>query len=486
MRGRKRQFSIGLVGFQSRSRCRENPLIATRGKMEREYYGQTTLSPLGAAALLPLCAVVLFAPRRGAIAAFLTSVCFISDAQRINVGGADLTPIRALIFFGVIRLLVRTEFRSVRWQTIDVLFILYVLCGFFAYASLYEFEAAAVIRRCGELYTYGGLYFLFRCWLRDREDVTSFAKCLAAIAIPCGVFFAAEWLTAWNVFSVFGGVRAITWVREGRLRCQGAFPHPILAGCFWAGAFPIVLSLVWQGRVSRLLAVLGLAGSLLVIAACNSSTPLLGMVAVAVAALLFPVRSHVRYVQAASIISLVIIHFIREKPVWHLLARVNVMGGSTGWHRYFLIDNAIKNFGEWWLLGTKSTAHWGHMMYDMTNQYLLEGVRGGVLSMVLFIAVLVCAFRQIGALIHDPRADRPALIQGWLVGASLFCHAWIFFSVSYFGQVPAIYWSTIAAAVACGVARRPCQKSAVRVIDWRCGAKNGPSAGPRRSSTSKT
>ena len=64
----------------------------------------------------------------------------------------------------------------------------------------------------------------------------------------------------------------------------------------------------------------------------------------------------------------VVIHFIREKPVWHLILRLSVITGGTGYHRYQLIDAFINNFSEWALAGTDGTAHWGWGLQDTTNQ----------------------------------------------------------------------------------------------------------------------
>jgi hypothetical protein len=423
-------------------------VMDTRGQIvSKEHIGQTTLSPIGAAVLLPLLAAVLFLSRRWAVAAFVAAVCFVSDAQRVTLAGLDFTPLRMLIAAGALRVLIRSEYAALRWKLIDTLFTCYALWGFAAYAMLYEFDPAALVRRAGEMYTYAGTYFLCRCWVRDAEDVAALGRTLAVLAVPSGLFFAAEWLTGRNVFSVFGGVSEFTGMRDGRLRCRGPFPHAILAGCFWAGACPLIASLFWRGIAERPLALVGLGGALLVIAACASSTPILALALIVAAASLYPLRGRMRVVQIGILLSLLAIHFVRDKPVWHLLGRVNVLGSSTGHHRYLLIDHAINNFAEWSPIGVKSTAHWGTQMFDVTNQYLLEGVRGGFAAMLLFTTVLYLAFRGVGRAVRA-KAGRANIVQAWLVGAALFGHAATFFSVSYFGQVPVIFWSTIAAAVA--------------------------------------
>ena len=433
----------------------------TRGQIiSEDYFGQTSLSPIGAAVLLPLLTMVAMMSRRWAVAAFVAAVCFVSDAQRISIGGADFTPVRMLIAVGVLRVLVRSEYTQLRWQTIDWLFAGYIVWGYLAYALQYGFEGAALVRRAGEMYTYAGIYFLCRSWLRDGEDVAAFARTLAVLAVPSGLFFAAEWVTGRNIFSVFGGVPELTGMRDGRLRCRGPFPHAILAGCFWAGAVPLMASLLWRGHAERLIGLMGIAGAMLVIAACASSTPVLALAAMCGAAALFPLRRQVRLFQIAVLLMLVTIHFAREKPVWHLFGRLNVLGSSTGFHRYRLIDAAIANFNEWALVGVKSTGHWGQQLFDVTNQYLLEGVRGGFLAMLLFLAVLAVAFRKIGKSVATGR-DRPAMLQTWFVGAALFGHAATFFSVSYFGQVPVIFWSTMAAAIAATQVCRSGRRGAV-------------------------
>jgi len=47
-----------------------------------------------------------------------------------------------------------------------------------------------------------------------------------------------------------------------------------------------------------------------------------------------------------------------ESPIWFLIGRLSAIIGGTGWARSELIDQAIKHFSEWWLLGTTYTAHW--------------------------------------------------------------------------------------------------------------------------------
>jgi hypothetical protein len=124
-----------------------------------------------------------------------------------------------------------------------------------------------------------------------------------------------------------------------------------------------------------------------------------------------------------------------KAPVWFLMARVGVFSGSTGYHRANLIDQAIRNFPEWWLIGTKSNAEWGYGLSDVTNQYVWEGINGGLLTLLLFIAIIAYCFKTIGQALrvaeHKSIGVRICL---WAMGAALFAHVITFLSVPYFDQ----------------------------------------------------
>jgi hypothetical protein len=80
-------------------------------------------------------------------------------------------------------------------------------------------------------------------------------------------------------------------------------------------------------------------------------------------------------------------------------------------------------------------------MRDATNQYVVEGLRGGLLTLVVFLSVLVFAFGNIGRSLKMPslarRRDRQWIC--WTAGVAMFVHAVTFFGVSYFGQMTVIF-----------------------------------------------
>jgi hypothetical protein len=74
----------------------------------------------------------------------------------------------------------------------------------------------------------------------------------------------------------------------------------------------------------------------------------------------WPLRRQMRPVRWVIVVTLVSLHLIMKAPVWALIARADVVGGSSSYHRYELIDAFIRRFDEWWLLGTKHADAWGY------------------------------------------------------------------------------------------------------------------------------
>ncbi len=407
-----------------------------------DYYGVTSLHPIGLLAVLILGYVLLVAPRRYVVLPMLIMACFIPSAQRLIVLGADFTLLRILVLFAWARLFLRNEFQGFSWNRLDTMVVAWKMSGTIVF-TIANGTLSAFINRCGWMFDGVGMYFFFRCALQNWSDLYSLFRYLTLISFPVAAAFLFESMTARNVFSVFGGVPAITFVREGKLRCQGAYSHAILAGCFWAGVAPWMLSTYHKN--GKLVVAGGLTCIMLIVSSCASSTPILACVFAVIGMLLYRVRSHMRLVRWGFLLTLIILHFARDKPVWHLISRVNVVGGSTGWHRFRIMDATINNFSEWWLWGETDPMSWGVWeMRDITNQYILEALRGGGATLLCYILMIGFAFSLVGkALRHLNEMPRERLVV-WSVGTALFVHVCIYFSVSYFGQIMMMWYLTLA------------------------------------------
>lgn len=413
--------------------------------MSQVFFNQTTLHPLGLAAIVILGCAMLLLPRRLALLPMIVMACFIAPAQRLVIFTLDFDLLRLMILFGWLRVLLKDEVRGMIWKPIDTAILAWGICGTIAYTILYG-TFAAIINRLGWMFDAVGMYFLFRWLIRDWSDLNWLIRGFIVVSLPVAAAFVVERMTSQNVFAIFGGVPAITLIREGRLRCQGAFAHPILAGCFWAALMPLFAAQWWIARKGKVWAMVGLFTSSVIVVTCSSSTPVAAVLFGILGACLFPLRSQMRLVRWGVVCTILGLHIVMKAPVWHLISRVDLVGGSTGWHRYHLIDQAINHVGEWCLIGTRSTAHWGGGLADVTNQYVLQAVQGGALKLCLFLAIIALAFGGIGQRRQMVEGQPERLVLIWAIGLSLFVHCMVFFAVSYFGQIHMLWYLTLAIA----------------------------------------
>ncbi len=337
-------------------------------------------------------------------------------------------------------------------------------------ATLLHTTLSAFILRLGLLYDAVGLYFLCRLIVRSFSDLRVFAQCAALISLPVAVMFLVEQSTGRNLFAIFGGVPEVTIVRAERLRCRGPFIHPILAGSFWAALMPLIGALWWYRGANRILALLGLTGAMVVVITCASATPLGGLLAGVVAATLFPVRRWFSQLRWGAVLGLIALQLVMVNPVWHLLARVRLVPQSTGWYRFKLIDEFIRHFDDWWLIGTESYSTWWFHNFDaITNEYILQGVEGGILTLGLFLAIIAVAFYAVGCTwrgearrhlrlrrltaprtpglrarrLRWGRESAGHLAMAWALGVALFIHCVVFIGVSNFGQTVLVWYLTL-------------------------------------------
>jgi hypothetical protein len=405
---------------------------------------QTVLHPLGLAAILILGAAMLIVPRRYSVWPLIIMACFIAPAQRIVIAGLDFNLLRIMVVFGWIRLFIKNETAGFVWRPIDTVIIAWASAATLTYTILMG-TGSAFVNRLGVSLDGVGTYFLLRCLLRNWDDLDNAIRGVILVSIPVAAAFLIENQTGRNAFAVFGGVPFITDEREGRLRCQGAFPHPIMAGCFWASLMPLIAVRWWAGPALRTGVVVGLGTSSIIVLCCASSTPVMAVLFGIGGMAMFFMRHHMRAIRWSLVALLLLLHLTMKAPVWHLISRINVVSGSTGWHRFHLINSAVEEFPNWWLLGTTTTEDWGAGLRDVTNQYVLEGVRGGLITLLLFIAVLALAFGEAGRLWRRWAASPFRLATAWALGVSLFVHTMNFLAVSYFGQTVMAFILPIAA-----------------------------------------
>jgi hypothetical protein len=397
--------------------------------------GPTLLITIG------LVGILLVLPRKYLLLPYVVGACFAPADQAVMVGVLHFQVLRILVVAGMLRLAMRSEIILIRWNRFDHLILAWAAMGAIVYVTQWR-SLEALIFQCGRLFEALGLYWMFRQTIRSWRDLRFAYAVLAVCALVMTPFVAVEWATGKNPFTALG--RVTTSWREGNFRCAATFPHAIIMGLFWATLVPLFVGFAKQKR-SAWLFWGAVAASLFMIWGTASSTPVLTLVAVVALLLAFPWRRQTRTAAWGVVVILIALQLVMKAPVWHLLARVGVVSGSTGWHRYYLIDQAIRHFPQWMLLGTRNTGEWGLNLQDVTNQFILEGVQGGLITLVLFCAICFVLGRVFVRLSVRP-TEKGESYLAWGVFVTLIGHMVSFFGVSYFGQITMLWWLLLASA----------------------------------------
>lgn len=398
---------------------------------------------------------LLFLPLRWASVPLLVGTCYMTLGQEITIGPFHFPVLRLLIAVGLIRVVLRGEGLAGSAQSLDRWMLAWSAWALLS--SLFHADpAASLVNRLGLVFNGLGVYLLFRVFCRSMADLVNVTRIIAWTLVPLTLEMIAELRTGTNHFAVFGSVNELAEVRGGALRAQGPFAHPILAGSVGAACLPLMLG-IW--RRHRLSAIVGIVACLLIVYASASSGPILSAAWACFALAAWPLRRSMRVFRWSAVGVYALLELVMNAPAYFVLARIDLTGSSTSWHRAELIDVAIKHLSEWWLVGTDVTRHW--MSYgvgwssdhiDITNYYVNMGVYGGLPLMFLFIAVLAKGFSSVGA-VTSRSAGSPgpsdACFTTWALGAALFTHAATFISISYFDQsVVFLYLVLAATAVA--------------------------------------
>ena len=364
-------------------------------------------------------------------------VCLIPYSQRVVLFSLDFNMLRVALTLGLLRLLLKPSEVPAKFSTLDKVFLYWSLAGSIVYV-LGQPSISSVVYKLGLSFELLGFYLLCRSMLPDMDHAAHFLSRFAIVTTFIAIGVIVELNTRYNIFSILGGVPETTWMRDGRLRCQAAFSHPIMAGVYGATSLPLFIGLFFYDRKHRLLAFLGSISSTIIVGGSASSGPLFAVIAAGVALSLWLIRRRMRLFRWCLFAGLLFLHLIREQPVWHLIGRASDLVGGTGYHRVALINAFVDRFAEWMLVGSTNVAYWGWGLQDVTNQYVLEGVRGGLVSLILLIAILVYCYKRVGSYLNS-KTSKSNDFWVWCIGACVTSHTVSFIGVSYFGQLNSIF-----------------------------------------------
>jgi hypothetical protein len=390
--------------------------------------------------------LIFILPRKYVVVPFLFVSLFIPFSQVLVVAGLHFQVTRIILPLAWARALWNqlsaASADTFRLNGIDKAVILWGLTDAVC-ATLLWGSWGAFVNRLGSLYNVFGIYFLLRLLIRDRDDVNRVIRTLAVAFVLIGVFMVREQITGQNIFSVFG-MSPYTNVREGRIRSQAVFAHAILAGTVGATMLPLWIG--FWGKGKKLISTLGVMAALIMTIFSASATPIGACLAGLGALCMWPLRRSMRLCRWTLVVLLLGLHLVMKAPVWALIARINFVGGNSGYHRYELVNDAITHFGEWWLVGTKNPGSWGFETWDLSNAFVNVAVDGGLFALIFYLAIFWQAFRQIGLARSAAEKDqrRDLAFQQWSFGCALFATVIGFFGIYYFDQSILIWYLLMA------------------------------------------
>jgi hypothetical protein len=397
---------------------------------------ETVISPVAAVILVICGAGVLLLPRKSAVAFALAAAILVPAGNVVVLAGVHLVPVRVLAIVGILRLL-KSKFGgggsalfAGGITPIDKAVLGWTIFHALAFVLLLR-SSGALVNQCGFLLGTLGFYLLLRHFIRDKADIRSVIGILAIVTAVNGAEMLYEQFTGRNLFSLLGGV-AVSSIREGHIRSQGAFQHPILAGAF-GGVLPPLFVILWKSEGKKALAALGVMSSALMAFCTWSSTPLFVFLGGIAGICLWPLRRRMRTVRWGIVVALLGLQMFMRAPVWFLIQRVE-LSGTSGYHRAILVDNFVRHFGDWWLVGTQNMSTWDFETWDTSNEFVSQGETGGLLTFIFFMAIICRVFGRTGAARKAVEGKTKQEWFFWLLGVCMFTNVLAFFGVSYWDQ----------------------------------------------------
>lgn len=418
------------------------------------------MNALAMGMLVTLVLLVLLSPRRWALLAMMAGVFYLPAVAGVAVMGVYFSPMRFLELAGFVRATLRKEFLPNGLNGIDKAFILayvYTTAVFFLRSSLgygtsAEVSQVGTMDRLGSMVDAGLCYVTFRALIGSMEDFVRFLKDFALILIPFVTLLFAERATGQNPFAFVGGLPAFN--DPERVRCVGSFSHPSLLGTLGASFLPLYIGLALT-KQSRMLAFVGIGLCAAIVYFSNSGGPVSFAMITLIAWLLWAMRKSMRFVRWAIVILLVLIGLFMKAPLWYLPAKMSLVFGGDGWHRSRLMEVAFEDIPNWWLSGMplELTSHWfPHLIgnaADITNIYLKFGLDAGVFAILLFILLLIRAFRLLGGALAVVRSTSGGATAEefllWGLGTMLVGHIVNWLAITYFDQTQVVWFMQIAA-----------------------------------------
>lgn len=394
--------------------------------------------------------LVLFLRPAVAFAVYISVWLFYPCYLTVGLGTLDITAARIVTVVLLTRCLMTPRLKgNFKWQTLDTWIVISMIV-YVGMTCITHPLIEAVENRGGFLIDTCFAYFVARFCITDRASFITTTKWIGLALVPLALLGIVEACTGWQPFLPLS--RFCPWYEQGILqgarwgltRAIGPFSHPILFG----GGFAMFLPLIYYLRNEKdnwhifayVLSGVALVGAL----SSLSSGPWVMVIAAIFCLAMEGYKHWVKLLLIFFASSCIFIGVASNRPFYHVIASyANPLGGA-GWHRAKLIDLAIQHFGEWYLVGYGGKdPGWGESLgmatTDVTNEFILNGVKYGILGIVVLSGVLTTAFRGL-LRTYKETEDLEVKSLCWSLGCVLFSVIVAWMSVSFFGQLGPLFY----------------------------------------------
>jgi len=405
-----------------------------------------------AVAILGSLLVLLLKPPY-ALAAYLATLIWYPDYLRITIGTVGISAGRIVVIVLLVRCLCDSRLREkFVWSRLDT----WITVSMPVYVGIYCLTVPfgqAIANRGGFLMDTYFAYLAARLCIFDGLAMTKTIKSVAVILVPFAILGVFEAVSGQCVYRPL--LQYCPWRTEfptyeprwGFTRAWGSFGHPILFG----DCFVIFLPLIWElrhqkGNWGKL--AYPLCGMAAIGAFSSMSSGSWSMLIAAISCLAMEkYKRWVKPILISALLLCIMIGIVSNRPFYNVLAEKLNFGGGDWWQRTALIDCAIEDIGKWcWVGYGDRDPGWGAKMgtqfTDVNNEFIMAGVQYGMLGVIVLCVVLITAFR---GLIRAWKLSSDVKLRSmyWSMGSILFAVIIAWMGVSFFGQMPSIFYSVL-------------------------------------------
>ena len=167
--------------------------------------------------------LVLFGRPVTAALGVMFAVCYITQAQAIDVAGFNFTAIRIVLLVGIVRVLMKRELREMPPSPVDKWLIGYTMTTLLIAAVAQGSEVIPFY--IGLNYNVLLAYFVFRALLKSRSDLLEFLSLLALLIVPMACSMLYESATGYNIFKNLGGIKDKSSRARGCVQVPGSIQN---------------------------------------------------------------------------------------------------------------------------------------------------------------------------------------------------------------------------------------------------------------------